>query len=506
MKKITLFSLLGVIIVISGLILVVGRGEEPQYPYMYTDHSTSDPFSLISKEGLIEDVDYYLSLIDQVHGDPYRQVTKQALLEKAEEVKSRIRALESEKTQLVDAYFYLQEVAAFMQDEHTMVWFLDTWYKHFPEKFPLAIRVYDGNVYVVRDLSPAGIPMYAELLSVNGKLAGEMIDECWKFVSQTLPHYKRQIAEETFGTWLQAYFKSKPPWQIVYRYAGQKESVEVPAISTEDFREKAEHDSMYSESSLEVNGEVVPFLKIPKFYYEDRNAYDKFMDDFFNTHKDKETVVIDIRRNPGGDGRWALAVLDYLTDSPYLRHRRFDFKISKPFADIARFSLRHQYYEKKFPRLLWWFPFWDLIVDNYWLNKAESAKIGEYAEEHDVYWVPDPKKLKYKGKVYLLVSNYTNSAAVVFTAIFKHHGMGTIVGQETGGRQVFSSDVIPIEMPKSTLKVFIPVAILALPGNNPDRGILPDVEVEYTFEDYKSKKDKDLEKVKELILQDQQRR
>jgi len=506
MKKIILFSLLGAIIILAGVILIVGRGEEPKQPYRPTDSSKSDPFSLISRDGLVEDIDYYLSLIDQAHGDPYHQVTKPALWAKAEEVKSRLRAFEPEEIQLIDAYFYLQEVAAFMQDEHTKVWFIRSWHKHFPERFPLGIKIYDGNVYVIQDLSPTGIPVYAKLLSINGKPVGEMIDECRKFVNQTLPHYKRQIAEQTFGTWLQAYFKNKPPWEVAYRYNGQEKMVKVSAISAEEFRKKARQDSMYSESSLEANEEKVPVLKIPSFYFEDRKAYDKFMDDFFTKHKDKDTIVIDIRRNPGGDGRWALAVLDYLMDSPYLRHRRFDFKISKPFADIARYYLRYQYHEKKFPRLLWWFPFWDLIVDNYWLDKVESAKIGEYAEEHDVYWTPDPKKVTYKGKVYLLVSNYTNSAAVVFTAIFKHHGIGTIVGQETGGRQVFSSDSITIEMPKSTLNVFVPVAILALAGDNPDRGILPDVEVEYTFEDYKSKKDKDLEKVKELILQDQQRK
>lgn len=60
--------------------------------------------------------------------------------------------------------------------------------------------------------------------------------------------------------------------------------------------------------------------------------------------------------------------------------------------------------------------------------------------------------------------------------------MGTIVGQETGGRKVFSSDSILIEMPKSTLNVWVPVAILALAGKNPDRGVLPDVEVGYTFD------------------------
>ncbi|GAF96762.1 unnamed protein product, partial [marine sediment metagenome] len=65
MKKIILFSILGIIIVLVGVTLIVGRGEEPQYPYKYTDRAASDPFSLISRDGLIEDIDYYLSLIDQ---------------------------------------------------------------------------------------------------------------------------------------------------------------------------------------------------------------------------------------------------------------------------------------------------------------------------------------------------------------------------------------------------------------------------------------------------------
>jgi C-terminal processing protease CtpA/Prc len=41
-----------------------------------------------------------------------------------------------------------------------------------------------------------------------------------------------------------------------------------------------------------------------------------------------------------------------------------------------------------------------------------------------------------------------------------------------------------------------------LPGKNTDRGVLPDIEVEYTFEDYISNRDLDLEKVKTLIHKD----
>lgn len=54
-------------------------------------------------------------------------------------------------------------------------------------------------------------------------------------------------------------------------------------------------------------------------------------------------------------------------------------------------------------------------------------------------------------------------------------------------------------MPHSELYVWIPVAVLALPGSTADRGVVPDVEVEIMLDDSLSGHDKDLEKVRELI-------
>jgi C-terminal processing protease CtpA/Prc len=189
-------------------------------------------------------------------------------------------------------------------------------------------------------------------------------------------------------------------------------------------------------------------------------------------------------------------------ESPYIKMNRFDFRISKEFAELNYYYRDMTYHKKRMPRLLWWFPPLKSLHESYWMDRVYQAKIGEYAEERDTYQVPDPGKVKFKGKTYLLVSNYTNSAAVVFSAIFKSNKLGTIVGQETGGRETFTSDSISIQMPNSRLMASIPVAILALPGNNPDRGVLPDVEVEYTLADEMSHKDLDLERVKELIRKD----
>ncbi|NQT81236.1 MAG: hypothetical protein HQ555_12695 [Candidatus Aminicenantes bacterium] len=502
MKKIIGIVALAVLAVLVGVVFVVGRGPKPQYPYIHSGPEKSDPKSLIEKHNLIKDINYYVALIDSAHGDPYRQVPKESFIEKAEELKDLIRLLQDDKISLIRCYYYLQELAAFLQDEHTSIIFSDNLRKTAGKRFPLIIRIFKEKVYVLEDLSQAAIPQYAELISIDNKPLKEIMSETRKFVNVTLPHYKWQIAERNFDKWLQTYFNLRPPWNVTYRTDNKEKTVEVAGISSEEFPEKTKKDELYSESLFRVGVETIPLLEIPKFFYPDRSAYNKFMDDFFQKYKDKSYMVIDLRHNPGGDGRWGRFVLDYFMESPYLTSLRFDFKISKVFSDIVWYYKHMTYYNKKIPRLLWWLPWLKSIEDDYWLDKVLQAKIGEYAEEHSTYHDPDPNKVKFKGKTYLLVSHYTNSAAVVFSAIFKHQKLGTIVGQETGGRETFTSDPITIQMPNSPFRAVIPVAILALPGKNPDRGVLPDIEVEYTFEDYISNRDLDLEKVKTLIHKD----
>jgi len=94
-----------------------------------------------------------------------------------------------------------------------------------------------------------------------------------------------------------------------------------------------------------------------------------------------------------------------------------------------------------------------------------------------------------------------DTAAVVFSAIFKHYNLGKIIGRETGGRESFSSDSIYLEMLNSKLGVWIPVAILSLPGNNPNRGVLQHIPVDLSIKDQIRGIDRDIEKIKELLLE-----
>jgi hypothetical protein len=77
---------------------------------------------------------------------------------------------------------------------------------------------------------------------------------------------------------------------------------------------------------------------------------------------------------------------------------------------------------------------------------------------------PPTKGGEFKGKTFLLISENTFSAGVVFAAVFKANQMGVVVGQETSGRIRFGSDPVSIALPNTGLKGSIPVAIYTLPG------------------------------------------
>ena|GEM_PF-1207032 len=502
MKKAILIIFLVFAIILIALFVLPGRGKYPPYPLLHTDLSKSNLYDYLSKDELIKDIDHYIGIIKTAHGDPFHSISEQAFNEKAEELKKRIRKEVGERIQLIDGYYYLQELAAAIQDEHTEISFNKEWQKSILNWFPLKVEIIDEKFYVIENHGKNDIPRYAEILSINGKPLQEMTAEIMKYQNNTLHHYKMQSVQENFDIWLQIYFRMESPWVIEYSYHNRVDTIEIPGMSYEEYKEKNQQDYQYSESSFIVDGETVPLLELPKFWYEDKKAYEKFIDDFFNSHKEKKNLVIDLRRNPGGDGRWGFFVLDYLTDSPYKTQERFAYKVSEPYKKIVRWMVHLFYYEKKIPRVLWWIPFYK-FMEYYFKDEAVnilSGKMGTFVEAKNVLRDPGNKKTKFKGNVYLLTSHYTNSAAVVFAAIFKYHKMGTIIGQETGGREAFCSDPILVELPNSKLRAKIPVAIYVLPGNNPHRGVLPDINVEYSVEDYINKRDKELEKVKELIL------
>lgn len=481
-------------------------------------NSNLEDFSLekkISKSDLLDDIRYYIDKIDEVHPDPYRIISKTQFDKQLDEVKQRILNSEKEEFDINECFYYLQEIAAFIQDGHTKIMnpitiISDYFFIRTEKLFPFDIVVYQDRFFVKENWFDTGIPLGSEILSINNKPILEIFKETIKFASGTLNEFKMESWSEQFPSILENYFEMKSPWTIEYK---DQKRIKKTIIEGMDWSDEVKKKFIkkrltFSHYDIQVKEEEIPVLVFPSLNFGLDSSFKTKINDFFAKIRNKKYLVLDMRRNRGGNGVVGLYLLNYLAKEGELVHAHscFDFKASKTYKKLIKYWVDDFLYDNKIP-------------DNQRNNKiyAELTKDDSDAEfnvrvlEAQNDQVVSKKlenqekidnEARFNGKVFFLISSETFSAGVVTAAGFKHNKLGVVVGRETGGRVGFFSDTITIGLPNSNLRANIPSAILNLIGEKLERGIVPDVEVRYNSDDYLNQRDKDLDKVKELITND----
>ena len=430
----------------------------------------------IQTKGLLEDLDYYVNTVYEAHSDPFRRISQEDFERKVEALRQYVLANKDDEISTVEWFYRLQELVASMEDGHTNIWFPGGSWSSLEPIFPFRLKVIAGAVYVIEKWGKDSVPAFSQILEVNEIPIDALFERSSTLYSTSLDHAKAMWFEIKFSHRLSTYLGLQAPWNVKYRHDGQVQTAIVQGMSSGDYISKWRKlsRSQYRKYSFSVDGVEIPVLEIPNYSHGGKAQYHRFIDRFFSKHKDAEYLVIDLRLNPGGSGYWGYYLLDYLAHGPYLITKRFDFKVSD--------HLRNSEYAEKA------------------VGGLDGVASGEYLTvQSDLKWTPHTDENKFRGKVFLLISERTFSAGAGTAAIFKHHKMGTIIGQETSGRVKLCSDPVTIELPHSKLKASVPVAIYTLPGNNPDRGVIPDIEVEHSIEDFRDGRDREMEKVKELI-------
>lgn len=91
----------------------------------------------------------------------------------------------------------------------------------------------------------------------------------------------------------------------------------------------------------------------------------------------------------------------------------------------------------------------------------------------------------YRGSVVLLVGPQNSSAAYLLARDVQRSGAATLIGQPTGGnlRGLNGGQVAWINLPASGVGVDIPLLATFTPGDEPDRGVIPDVVVAARWDD-----------------------
>lgn len=201
-----------------------------------------------------------------------------------------------------------------------------------------------------------------------------------------------------------------------------------------------------------------------------------------------QNIAIDLRLNGGGLINKSIYLAKYLKEQPF---RFMDSVIA------VRKKLTHPRYVRQ--RFIYNLGLW-------WVAKKSSD--GNY---HFRYYEKRVYKLKeqnhFNGKIYLVTGGNTFSAASLFVSSLKGQSNVTVLGEETGGgyygnNGVFIPDIV---LPNTHIRVRLPLFRII---NNKSfikdgHGVKPDIEVVPTVQTIMRNIDPKIDKVRELIRQNQ---
>lgn len=399
----------------------------------------------------------------------------------------------------VEFYKLLANISAQIHCGHTLV---DPSYVYQDQgsRFPFDLKFIRDKAYILYNYSEfQEIKPGSELLKINGLEMKEILSLMMPYLPADAfhPAGKYQCLEEDFQNYYDLWVGRQDTFLLEYIDLESKKKVvkKIPASEDDNLRS---YNKRYIEELKEemldlkmLEEENAALLTIHSFLPFDikhsRQKYHKFIKAAFRTIQSKKTsdLIIDLRKNAGGEMLYANELFSYLADTMYR------------FLDRVEVTTDKINYLDKYK------PFMEGKVHN--PRRVSQTDSGTYvvSEKYYTFLEPQkPKKNNFKGNVYILISKKSFSAAGLFCAMAYHRGV--LVGEETGAgaNGLNGGDFIDIVLPKTKILLEIPIEkwVRKIPGYAHQKGgILPHHLVEPKIEDIISGKDTVLDKTLELI-------
>jgi len=480
-KKVLLFLAITPALIIAGMILLLNFGG---FQAQEIEAIPSDELhKKYSPEELKDDLDYLFTTLEEVHPKLYAFTGEEKIAAKIEAVK---QALDQTATR-TDFYQEVAPVVANLGDGHTYMHppseELEQAFEHGLTVFPLGVNIERGRAFVraTKLQKESSVTAGSELLSINGKETGAIIEELLKFISGEKDSFREKLLERHFNHLLWLVYGVEGSFEIETKNLdnGEQKEFIIKGVQAEKLPRRSREEIPYEFKMLpEYDAGYIDFRA-----FVDLEAFEVFLEDTFNTLKKEEVshLVIDIRTNGGGNSRLGDIFLEYLTDEPFTQFAAIDLKVSEQIK--SRYGTGGLF----------------LYVQA--LLAGELPREGTILELPTEKTIPGEKPLRFDGQVYLLTGPYSFSSAVSFAAAIKHYDIGTLVGEETGGLLTTYGDVYRFALPNTYLPVGVAHKRFESPGSeaNGDSGVKPHFEVTVTPEDLARGRDVVMEYVREII-------
>ncbi|MBL7813680.1 MAG: peptidase S41 [Saprospiraceae bacterium] len=384
-----------------------------------------------------------------IHPHALKFITKDQFWENIE----RKKALITEKTTYAEFAWHCNAIIASIGCSHTASSTMQNDYHEFSilpleNSFPLQLRCINKQLFVVNPMNNADkVKVKDEILSINSV-------ETAKLMSDISDHIVAQAHIQTYKTQhFNTYFAALIPYALGLPHTfeivvkGNNGSIKLhkaQKMATELYDPSV--NSCKKDLCLEnVDGKTA-ILTISSFNYYEWNNYPvfkSFIDSSMNVIHNKKikNLIIDVRYNGGGSQYPSIYLLQHLMNKPFTYYSKAEFE-------------------------------------------GKTDKI--YGEDL-IY----PLENRFKGKVYFLIDGNGNSTTGHFMSLVKAHNLGTIIGEELGSNQFCTAGQTLCRLNHTKLVVSVAnnTHISTATKLPDDKGILPDICVTQSIDEYLNKVD-----------------
>lgn len=202
-----------------------------------------------------------------------------------------------------------------------------------------------------------------------------------------------------------------------------------------------------------------------------------------------KSIIIDLRDNLGGSPEALEHIFSLLADRPF--QSQILSKVNK--KDTYEMFANCYNYSKESKNM---YPEYQKI----------KGKKGFYLpSSHFPEYQPNDS-IHFKGKIKILINEYSCSASTVFAALVRKYKRGIIIGRETGSTyyQLNATNFARVNLSNSGLELRIPLvkSIFEEKGNSDlpwGRGVIPDYHIDISLKEFLQKKDNTLDFTLNLI-------
>lgn len=387
--------------------------------------------------------------------------------------------------------------------------------------FPYPIKWIDGKWRI--NYENGEIPLGAEIISINNIPISEIIKNLYKYYTTDGQNItgKRIGIRAQFAKYYRFNYGRTESFFVVFKTTDSQEKSKT--LKSVSYKEYYQHfNNRYSKPFDQIY--YADLKENQKYKYEkidsstgiltiytfsmgnettkEHKNYVTFLDSIFTGIKNEnlKNLIVDIRQNGGGTDPNDIVTYSYLTQRNFKENKQAWINFKKiPYL---------KYYDINIPRLLR-----PLVVGKYnkelqndfYVKRDNRFYQGPSSNDHKVW---RPNKSAFSGNIYLLVSPAVASAGSLFAAMVTGNDNTTVIGEETMGGYYGHNGHTPFDykLPKSKLEFRFSIVNLEqdVPKKSNqiyNRGIIPDLEVSQSYEDFIKNEDTQMNFTLEFIKQ-----